>query len=58
VFNLEKFETLQDKVFWDLLLNFGRRGQEGLHDLKSNSYVKRTDDVGHKNYKMTHNKAN
>jgi hypothetical protein len=28
VFNLEKSETLQDKVFWDVLLNFDRRGQD------------------------------
>lgn len=57
-FNLKKSETLQDKVFWDVRLNFGRWGQERLHDFKSNSYVKCTHDVGHKSYTMTHNDAN
>ena len=52
MFDLDKPETLQNKVFWDVLLNFCRRGQEGLHDLKSNSYMKCTDDVGNQYYKM------
>lgn len=58
VFDLDKPETLQNKVFWDVLLHFGRRGQEGLHDLKSNSYVKCTDNAGHQYYKMAYNEAN
>ena len=41
-----------------MLLNFCRRGQEGLHDLKSNSYIKCTDDVGNQYYKMAYNEAN
>ena len=39
VFNIDKPETLQNKVFWDIMLNFGRRGQDGLHALRKNSYA-------------------
>ncbi|CAG2233869.1 unnamed protein product [Mytilus edulis] len=38
--------TLQNKVFWDIMLNFGRRGQEGLAELKKTSYAKSKDDKG------------
>ena len=31
VFDMQKPDTLQNKVFWDAMLNFGCRGQEGLH---------------------------
>ena len=31
VFDMQKPDTLQNKVFWDVMLNFGCRGQEGLH---------------------------
>jgi hypothetical protein len=31
VFGLEDPVSLQNKVFWDIMLNFARRGQEGLH---------------------------
>lgn len=39
------------------MLNFGRRGQEGLHELRKSSYVKFTDDKGQVYYKMTYNEA-
>ncbi|VDH92651.1 Hypothetical predicted protein [Mytilus galloprovincialis] len=58
VFNLDSPETLQNKVFWHIMLNFGRRGQEGLHSLKKSSYAKFTDDVGRSFYKMTYNESN
>ena len=32
---------LQDKVFFDVLLQFARRGQEGLRELKKDSFVVR-----------------
>jgi hypothetical protein len=34
VFNIDNPITLQNKVFGDVMLNFGRRGQEGLQELK------------------------
>ncbi|CAG2190184.1 KCTD1_15 [Mytilus edulis] len=55
VFNVDSPDTLQNKVFWDVMLNFGRRGQEGLPELKSNSYHKLTDDKGMKYYTMAYN---
>ena len=30
--------SLQNKVFFELCLHFGRRGKEGLHALKKNSF--------------------
>ncbi|VDI02250.1 Hypothetical predicted protein [Mytilus galloprovincialis] len=40
VFNTDSPATLQNKVFWDLMLNFGRRGQEGLNSLTKSSFGK------------------
>ena len=39
--------SLQNKVFFEIMLHFGRRAKEGLHDLKSSSFEFRTDDDGH-----------
>ena len=39
------------------MLNFGRRGQEGLDELRKSSYAKFTDDKGQVYYKMTCNEA-
>ena len=39
-------ETLQNKVFVELCLHFGRRGREGLRKLAKNSIVFKTDDEG------------
>lgn len=49
--------SLQNKVFWDIMFNFGRRGQEGLQNLKKTSYVKRTDDKGKIYYTMAYNEV-
>ena len=32
VFDMQKPDTLQNKVLWDVMLNFGRRCQDGLHE--------------------------
>ncbi|VDI81502.1 Hypothetical predicted protein [Mytilus galloprovincialis] len=58
VFNTDSPATLQNKVFWDLMLNFGRRGQEGLNSLTKSSFGKFKDDRDHTYYKMTYNEAN
>ncbi|CAC5383165.1 unnamed protein product [Mytilus coruscus] len=49
--------TLQNKVFWDIMLNFRRRGQEVLSDLKKTTYAKCKDDIGQEYYKMTYNEC-
>jgi len=58
VFGTDDPITLQNKVFWDIMLNFGRRGQEGLHLLTRTSYAKFTDDKGLEFYQMTYNECN
>ena len=40
-------KALQNKVFFEIMLHFGRRAKEGLRDLKSESFEFRTDDDGH-----------
>ncbi|CAG2192578.1 unnamed protein product [Mytilus edulis] len=57
IFSTDHPVTLQNKVFWDIMLNFGRRGQEGLADLKKTSYAKSKDDKGQEYYKMTYNEC-
>lgn len=57
VCNTDNPITLENKVFWDVMLNFGRRGQEGLQEQKKSSYAKFTDDKGLIYYKMTYNEA-
>jgi len=57
VFDTDKPSTLQNKVFWDLMMNFGRRGQEGLHELKKSSYARFVDDKCHAYFKMTYNES-
>jgi hypothetical protein len=58
VFGLEDPVSLQNKVFWDIMLNFARRGQEGLDILTRQSYGKFQDDKGHSFYKMMYNESN
>ncbi|CAC5421278.1 unnamed protein product [Mytilus coruscus] len=57
IFSTDHPVTLQNKVFWDIMLNFGRRGQEGLTDLKKTTYAKCKDDKGQEYYKMTYNEC-
>ncbi|CAG2215768.1 unnamed protein product [Mytilus edulis] len=57
IFSTDHPVTLQNKVFWDIMLNFGRRGQEGLAELKKTSYAKSKDDKGQEYYKMTYNEC-
>ncbi|CAC5417042.1 unnamed protein product [Mytilus coruscus] len=57
IFSTDHPVTLQNKVFWDIMLNFGRRGQEGLTDLKKTTYAKYKDDKGQEYYKMTYNEC-
>ncbi|CAC5416166.1 unnamed protein product [Mytilus coruscus] len=56
-FNTDHPVTLQNKVFWDIMLNFRRRGQEVLSDLKKTTYAKCKDDKGQEYYKMTYNEC-
>ncbi|XP_071138784.1 uncharacterized protein [Mytilus edulis] len=58
VYNTDSPATLQIKVFWDLMLNFGRRGHEGLNSLTKSPFGKFKDDRDHTYYKMTYNEAN
>lgn len=58
VFGLEDPVSLQNKVFWDIMLNCARRGQEGLDILTRQSYGKFQDDKGHSFYKMMYNESN
>ena len=49
-------QSLQYKVFFELCLNFGRRGKEGLRELKKSSFVVAGDagvGGGHKYVKQT-----
>ena len=46
-FDLDNPDQLQEKVFFDIMLQFARRGREELRELKTNSFEIRTD--GQKN---------
>ena len=46
-------QSLQYKVFFELCLNFGRRGKEGLRELKKSSFVVAVDAGGRKYVKQT-----
>lgn len=39
VFDVDKPETLQNKVLFDLISHFGRRGREGLRNLKKSNFI-------------------
>ena len=58
VFGLEDPVSLHNKVFWDIMLNFACRGQEGLDILTRQSYGKFQDNKGHSFYKMMYNESN
>ena len=51
----ENPKALQCKVFLELLLYFGRRGKEGLWELKKDSFEVREDDKGQKHLTMAYN---
>ncbi|CAC5408281.1 unnamed protein product [Mytilus coruscus] len=54
IFNTDIQASLQNKVFWGVVLNFGRKGQERLTDLKKKtSYAKYKYDKGQEYYEMT-----
>ena len=55
--NLDDPETLQQKVYLDLTFYTGRRGREGLHDLKIDSYQVKFNEEGCKYIEMTHNET-
>ena len=46
-FDLEDNIKLQQKVFVDIMMYFGRRGRENLHQLKISDFAATTDSTGH-----------
>ena len=54
-FKVETPAGLQNKVFFDLLLHFARRGQEGLRELTKTSLVIKKDSRGRKYATMAYN---
>ena len=57
LFSTETPETLQNKVFFDIMTHFGRRGREGLRSLKPTSFKFVTDSNGHHYVAMAYNEA-
>lgn len=47
--------TLQKKVWFDLTINFARRGCENINSLKKDAYVFKTDDTGREYVEMKYN---
>ena len=47
--------TLQNKVLTNLLTHFGRRGSEGLRQMKKNTFVLKTDENGKKYFETGYN---
>ena len=45
-FNIDDNVKLQEKVFVDLMLYFGRRGRENMHDLKISDFAATSDSKG------------
>ena len=46
LFSIEIAQTVQNKVFFDIMTHFGRRGREGLQFLKPTSFKIATDSDG------------
>lgn len=46
-FDIEDNIMLQEKVFVDIMLYFGRRGRDNLHELKTTDFAVKTDAGGH-----------
>ena len=57
LFALDRPNTLQNKVLFDIIRHFGRRGREGLASLRKNSFVKAKDSEGYLYFKMSYNEA-
>ena len=57
LFALDRPNTLQNKVLFDIIRHFGLRGREGLASLRKNSFVKATDSEGHSYFKISYNEA-
>ncbi|XP_053377444.1 uncharacterized protein LOC128547881 [Mercenaria mercenaria] len=57
VFDETKPETLQNKVLFDIIGQFGHRGREGLRNLKKSSFVVKNDAKGRKFVQMAYNEA-
>lgn len=57
VFDVDKPETLQNKVLFDIISQFGRRGREGLRNLQRSSFVVLHDAKGRKYVKLAYNEA-
>ena len=57
LFSTETPQTLQNKVFFDIMTHFGRRGMEGLRSLKTTSFKFVTDSDGHRYVAMAYNEA-
>jgi hypothetical protein len=45
-FDIDNNVKLQEQVFVDIMLYFGRRGRENLHELKASHFAASTDDKG------------
>ena len=56
-FSVTTPETLQNKVMFELIAQFGRRGREGLYNLRKDSFVFRTDVRGRKYVTLKYNEA-
>ena len=50
-------QTLQNKVLFDIMTHFDRRGREGLRALKPDSFKFATDSEGHRYVAMAYNEA-
>ena len=57
LFSLQSPNTLQNKVLFDIISQFGRRGQEGLRNLTKHSFISKADAKGRKYVTMTYNES-
>lgn len=57
VFSLDTPETLQNKIIYELIAHFGRRGREGLQSLAKDSFVFKTDVKGRQYVTLNFNEA-
>ena len=57
LFSVDTPNTLQNKVLFDIMTHFGRRGREGLRSLGKKSFKVATDNDGHRYVAMAYNEA-